>query len=296
MKKLFSLICLVAAAFPNFSAVYAEENRRQESAYGNSSEVSFRLYQEYLILVKGSIGPFQNLTFLIDTGATTTVLSSHLASKLKLKRSAGRAAAYGKAVSIETAIVRRLSLGSVLFHAVPVVIPRAFSMPSDLQLVDAIVGLNVLKRSDFSIDYESKTIRFGPVDHFASTVPFSSDHYLLVRISVGSKTLNLAVDSGAKDLILYERRVKKLESAIPTGERKTFQHFGGSNRLNGVTLPRVQLGDVSWVEVAGFLLRGEQWDAYPKGVDGVIGLAALKLRRLHFDFQNGVLSWEGSTA
>ena len=295
MKRMIFLICSVMVASPNFSTLYAHEKGTRARLDEKRSDVPFRLYKEYLILVKGSIGPFQDLTFLIDTGATTTVLSSHLANKLKLKRTSGTAAAYGKSVRIDSAIVRRLSIGSVLFHAVPVVIPRTFSTPSDLQLVDAIVGLNVLKRSSFSIDYESKTIRFGPVDHSASTVPFSSDHYLLVRVSVGTRTLNLAVDSGAKDLILYEQRVKKLESATPTGERKSFQHFGASNRLKGVTLSRVQLGDVCWSEVAGFLLRGEQWDAYPQGVDGVIGLATLKLSRLHFDFQNKLLSWEGST-
>lgn len=102
--------------------------------------------------MKGSIGPLQDLTFLIDTGATTTVVSPHVASKLKLKGKAARAAAYGKPLSIKTALIRRLSVGSVLFHAVPAVIPSVFSMPSDLQLVDAIVGLTVLKRSNFTTD------------------------------------------------------------------------------------------------------------------------------------------------
>ena len=220
MKKLISLFCLITAASLNVSTVFAEKNQGQENRDAKISEVPFRLYKDYLILMKGSIGSLQDLTFLIDTGATTTVLSPHIASKLKLKQKSGKAAAYGKPVSIKSAIVRRLSLGSVLFHAIPVVIPGAFSMPSDLQLVDAIVGLNVLKRTNFSIDYESKKIRFGPVEHSRSAASFSSEHYLL---------------------------------------------------------------------------GGKRWDAYPKGVDGVIGLAALKLIRLHFDFQNNVLSWERST-
>ncbi len=168
----------------------------------------------------------------------------------------------------------------------------AFSIPANLQLVDAIIGLTVLKRSNFTIDYESKKLCFGAVRHSPSAITFSSERYVMVRVSVGSRTLNLAIDTGAKDLILYQRRVKELESAIPTREGKTFQHFGGSSRLRGVTLEELRLGDRIWKRVDAFLLEGKRRDAYPEGVDGVISALALKVHRLHFDFQNHVLSWE----
>ena len=47
-------------------------------------EVPFELQQGHLILVKGSIGNSGDLTFLIDTGATTTLVNRPIAKKMKL--------------------------------------------------------------------------------------------------------------------------------------------------------------------------------------------------------------------
>ncbi len=41
-----------------------------------SEEIPFRLYRNYMILVEGRIGSLDGLTFLIDTGASTPVLST----------------------------------------------------------------------------------------------------------------------------------------------------------------------------------------------------------------------------
>src|ERR1700757_1960990 len=49
------------------------------------SAVSFELYRDYLIVVRGTAGPVKGLNFLLDTGATPSVLDPRLAGKLHLE-------------------------------------------------------------------------------------------------------------------------------------------------------------------------------------------------------------------
>lgn len=48
------------------------------------TEVRFKLYRGYTIVVQGSIGSLNKLNFLIDTGAVPSVLDQRIARKLRL--------------------------------------------------------------------------------------------------------------------------------------------------------------------------------------------------------------------
>jgi len=51
---------------------------------GSSGTIPFRLDNGFLILVEGRIGTQSNLRFLLDTGATISILDKKMAEKLKL--------------------------------------------------------------------------------------------------------------------------------------------------------------------------------------------------------------------
>ena len=55
-----------------------------QGAGGPPTAVGFDLYRGYLIVVRGSAGPEKGLNFLLDTGASYTVLDGRLARKLRL--------------------------------------------------------------------------------------------------------------------------------------------------------------------------------------------------------------------
>src|ERR1700722_16573323 len=52
---------------------------------GVKTTVRFELYRDYLIVASGTAGKWKGLHFLIDTGATPTVLDRQLAQKLGLE-------------------------------------------------------------------------------------------------------------------------------------------------------------------------------------------------------------------
>ena len=100
---------------------------------------------------KGSIGHLNGLNLLIDTGTIPSVVDTRIARKLQLQ-TASTHLSFGQQVSIR-ALLDGLSIGALQSGPVPAGV-------SDLSYlrrvrVDAIVGLDVLARRSFSIDYRT---------------------------------------------------------------------------------------------------------------------------------------------
>jgi Aspartyl protease len=56
------------------------------TATSKNSELPFRVSSGYLIEVEGRIGTQNGLKFLLDTGATISIVDSRIADKIKLER------------------------------------------------------------------------------------------------------------------------------------------------------------------------------------------------------------------
>lgn len=63
--------------------------------------VSFDLYHGYLIVARGSAGPLKGLVFLLDNGASPTVLDPRLARKLHLEQFPASISVLGGSVQAE---------------------------------------------------------------------------------------------------------------------------------------------------------------------------------------------------
>jgi hypothetical protein len=46
--------------------------------------IAMKLRDGFLVVAKGSIGPLNDLTFLLDTGTSRTLIDSHVSKKLQL--------------------------------------------------------------------------------------------------------------------------------------------------------------------------------------------------------------------
>jgi len=270
--------------------IFASFAERCFSMERTQTGVPFELYKEHLIVVRGSIGPLENLSFIIDTGATASIISRQLAQKLQLKCAPRTASAYGKPVQVESAMLPDLSVGSYKFRMIPALVIDHSTLPSAVHDVDALVGLNALKRTNFSIDYGSKLITFGDVAGSKVETALDCRTHLMVRLDVDGTPLNLMIDTGAADLILFQNRLKDLEGIHRTNTRKTIEHVGSSRRVEKVHLLHVGLPDSKWKSLDAWILKG-RIDGYPEEVDGVVGPTALSLSRITFDMTNGRMSW-----
>jgi hypothetical protein len=155
--------------------------------------------------------------------------------------------------------------------------------------IDALIGLDLLRRTNLTIDFEKQIVRFGPVhvgEYFQAFYPALP--FLVMRISVGGEMLRVVLDSGAADLILYERRVGHRLAIGASRGSKRVRHAGGKTRLRKVRLSKVSMGTTEWPEMEAFLMEEGASDS---GFDGVLGIRALGLKRLSVDFQTNRIGW-----
>ena len=68
----------------------------------NTNEIPFKLYRDYAIMVRGSIGNLKNLNFLVDTGAVPSVLDERTARQLRMEMQDGQLSVFTKKLSEPT--------------------------------------------------------------------------------------------------------------------------------------------------------------------------------------------------
>ena len=260
------------------------------SANSASSQIPFSLHRDHFIVVQGSIGDQKNLNFVIDTGATNTMISKKLAKKLGLRGEKKTVVAVGQKVKVEEVILPNVQMGMSRFVSIPARVGR-LSFVHGLQ-VDALIGLTLLRKSNIVIDYTRKTLTLGNVPSCDSFIGFYGRlPFVLVRMQVEGQPLALLLDSGAgNDLVLFKDRVKDRFAWRKTNEKKNVKHLGGKTNLRKVVLSDVEMGQSQWEELTAYVMEGRV-----KGygtLDGILGSGALGLARLQLDFQNNRMGWE----
>lgn len=255
------------------------------------NEIPFKLLRDSYIFVEGSVGSQDKVNLLIDTGAAMTTVDWALARRLKL----GAVDCRAQGLLGEDREVAEVELPLLSFGPVTVEGLRALAMDlSGVKLgkrIDVIVGLDVLRRTDLTIDYRSRRLTFG------SGVPFSSRAdlatlapFLTVSVEFDGQPVRLMLDSGSRETVLFESRMGETLSGLPMLDKATIPHAGGQSFARRVQLPHVALGDANWKRLAVLVLdrRG------PEGLelDGLLSLRSLGAERVHFDFQEGSVSWD----
>ena len=124
------------------------------------AEVPFELYQHHLVVTKGSIGALNGRNLLIDTGTIPSVVDGRIARKLRLKTEPSTLIAFGQQVPIQSAVFEGFRIGSLQSGPVPAVVGDLSYLKG--APIDAIVGLDVLARTNFSIDYRTRMLNFAP--------------------------------------------------------------------------------------------------------------------------------------
>jgi predicted aspartyl protease len=277
-RWLLSLACL-SLFFP--SSLQADEN----------TQLPFRLSSGYLIQVEGRIGDQDHLKFLLDTGATISIVSQKIAQKLKLEAHPAESFNFDRNLHWETAAVPEVQFGPIRAANVNVFVGDLARYSEFAGREDAIIGMDLLRLSNFTIDFAAKSLIFDaepPKAYLAGGDPMAK--CLIVELQVQGHPVHLVVDTGLQGILLYEERLRRSVPALRTSGTIRNASMGGRVQVKQAVLPDVVFGDRKR-EVPVVLEPAPAEDTLP-GIDGIVGVAALQARRVHFDFSGKTLSWE----
>jgi predicted aspartyl protease len=262
------------------------------NAPGNDSPrdaIPFHLDGGFLILVDGSIGPLAPLRFVLDTGATHTVIDRKIARRLCLphQERKGTVVNFDREVELEWTSLPELRVGPLELRDLPVLVGDLKQFSELAQGVDAIVGLDLLRSSEsIKIDYPGRRVTFRlsagrPAD---SRLPLA----LTVALPTQGQRVRLIVDTGLEGLLLFEDRIERHLPQLKLGEHSA----AAAGRLKGqaATLSGIELGP-NLERTTVLLLRGAP-RSLPSDIDGYLGLHTLHAQIIELDFRSNTLRWQ----
>jgi predicted aspartyl protease len=284
----FCTVLLAVVSFVNQN--WAANPEAESKTVKNTTVLPFKLYGGYLIVVQGRVGGFEKLKFLLDTGATHSVLDRKLADKIGPSRHSGQVFNFDRTIRAEWVEVPDVELGPIRVADFSMTVGDLRYFQSFATQVDAVIGLDLLRLSSFSIDYDARKVFFGPVDT-TSGVPMSSDAVCLsVQVLAGDIPIRLVVDTGAQALVLYEDRVISRVPQLRIGGETAGTSMGGWVLSKRGFISNARLGKTN-LDGTVFLVKTPPGKV-PSGIDGYLGTAALKAHRIDFNFETNTLAWK----
>ena len=253
------------------------------------TSIPIRLKDGYLVVAKGSVGSLDNLTFLVDTGTSRTLIDSRIAKQLQLAAVAHSLTVFDHEVEVKLVELPDLRLGAIHALSPGVIamdlsgIARRFGLHAD-----AIVGMDILRLSSFSIDYQSGRIWFGDSEPMASALALeNSQPYLIVKARIDDLPVSLMIDTGCKGVVLFANR-------LPEKLKKVY--FPASRALTvGGEAPLAEIGSgnlgVATSPTQKVTLQIVSTGNNDMGYDGIVGVRALHASRIRFNFEQMTVSW-----
>jgi predicted aspartyl protease len=286
-RWLLSLACLFLF-FP-FASRADDQPRPSENA--SVTELPFRLSSGYLIQVEGRIGDQTHLKFILDTGASISIVDQRLVEKLKLHSGAAKSFNFDRNLEWGTATVPEVQFGPIHAANVAVLVGDLARYSEFAKKADAIIGMDLLKLSDVTIDFDARNLIFDSTvqrAYLAGGDPMTA--CLVVELQIQDRPVHLIVDTGLPGIILYEERLRKRVPGLRTSGSIKNATMGGRVPVKQATLPDVVVGKRNR-EVSVVFLPSPAPDMLA-GIDGIVGITALQPHRVHFDFSGKTLSWE----
>src|SRR6266849_2342085 len=181
----------------------------------------------------GSEGP---LRFLVDTGATFTVIERSVAQRIGLQPT--------RTIEVEEAVVDELRAGNVSIVHTPVLITDLPPFSNHGHL-DGILGMSFLAGRAVLLDVRSRCME---LDVAPPTRGMTLDaHEVVGRVALEIEGFNFILDSGASFPVLTSTRARAL--AVQEGAVE-ITSAAGRRRVTTATIPALRIGRMIFRDVA----------------------------------------------
>lgn len=256
--------------------------------------VPAKIYSGYVVVIQGSIGSLNKRNFAIDTGAYPSIVDRELAHKLHLPTQNAELRVVDHNMNSELTSLPSLRVGPIQLAGLPVIVQDLSELSRTFGVrLDALIGLDVLARSSFRIDYRDKQVVFGRVDPLPLTAPIIwVNSMACVDVQVDNHPTRLLVDTGAASLLLFAKRLPW--AAATSGRPRPYSNLGGNFQLNRVEARSLSVAGNDLGANPVFVSGTQNMSAYP--FDGLLATGAMPFRQIAFDFERFELSWEPASS
>jgi len=183
-------------------------SNRSEHSIPHTS-ISVTVYRGFLVVAEGQFGAAnERQNFIIDTGTSPSILNTGTARHLGLPLSQAKLSAIGRQSETFAATVPEIRLGPLQAMSVSVLVTDLSPVERDLNLpIAGILGMDVLGKTSFRLDYDNQVMEFGEVVPKGIPVNLSTRADLpIAEIKIGGKLLHLLVDTGSDRLVFFGAR------------------------------------------------------------------------------------------
>ena len=274
-----------------WGASWAATLPRDPSKYSDGliphPSIPVRIYRGFLVVAEGQFGGgIEAQNFVIDTGTSPSILNIGVARRLGLPLSRARISAIGGLSETFAATLPEIRLGPLQAMSVPVLVSDLSRLERDLKLpIAGILGLDILGKSSFRLDYGKQLIEFGEIAPEGIPIELSIRAGLpIAEIKVAGKSLRLLIDTGTDRMVIFG--VRSAAEISPNPANSLLQGNGVANlvRARAVSSLEFELSGVRFRQSAYFVSNGEE-----PLFDGLLGVRSLGVRVLSLDANRRVL-------
>jgi hypothetical protein len=289
MDRKWSFLATVVLALAMVTGI-ARGSAKPDSA---TDEMRVRIYDGYLIVADGSVNGLPGLRFLLDTGTSVTAIDRRVAKRLGLVGQPTTVLNVDKMVPVEWGSLSEISFGQERATDVPILIEDLRYLHAGKVQVDGIIGLDLLGRRSFLVDYAASRVLFGVTEASGMrSAPLRTDGMTLtVQVELNGRQAWMVADTGVRRTILYER-------GLETASETTYRVLGSvtTHSMGGSVENR--MASISELRVGGQYLNTEALFVKPPttgklaDVAGYLGPAELHAKQVLFDFESNQLRWK----
>lgn len=288
MRRKNAVVLVLAMGLATISSLGADDANRTEQRSG----LPVHIYNRYQIVAEGSAGNVHGLRFLLDTGTTTTSIDRRIAKHLGVAGQRTKVVNFDKVVQVEWGIVPEITLGPEKAAGVPVLIEDLSYLHAGPVPIDGIIGLDLLRRKTFVIDYASSRVIFGETDTTGMhAVPMRvGQTTLTVQAELDGRPVWMIADTGLLRTTLYERGVEAVLENYRVQGHVTAQSMGGSVQNRVATVLQFSLGGQELDREVLFVTAPASNQL--NDVAGFLGPASFTAKQVVFDFDSSQLFWK----
>jgi len=239
--------------------------------------ISIILRKGFLVLAAGQIGGVRGKqNFLVDTGTSPSILNARIARRMRLEVTSGTLVTVGRALQVEQTVVPELALGPLEVTSLRMNVMDLSQWENDLGAeIAGLIGMDVLGRTNFRLDYEKRELQFGGEAEEGIAVAYDRTSGLaLAEATVQGRRVRLIVDTGSDLVVVYGEgwggQKREIRSGVSIAGTEAAREIEKADMVLG---GKVFSGSRTYCVPAGKAL----------GYDGFVGVRALKLRGLSFD-------------